>query len=130
MESARFASGQFLIHQAKKAGVWPASADCSSAISRLTLVRRAVPWFKAQWAFQMYARRRHFELRLACACRAQLAVRAADPMLGLVTVVPVLLLLRYELRCTAKSILSRATYTNLLSYKFDIINVDRFITEL
>jgi hypothetical protein len=32
--------------------------------------------------------------------------------LALVAVVPVLLLLRYELRCTAKSTLSRATATN------------------
>lgn len=132
MEAARSASvpANFLVRQTKKAGVWPAFADCTSAAARLTLIRRAVPWFEVHWAFQMYVRRRHFELRLACAFRAQLAVRAAGPMLGPVAVVPILLLLRYELRCIAKSTLSRATAPNSKSYKLDVGNVDTFGTEL
>jgi hypothetical protein len=117
MESARSASMPtiFLVCQTKKAGAWPASANCSSAVSRLTFIRRAVPWFEAHWAFKIYARRRHFELRLACACHAQLAVRAADSMLGLFAVVLGLLVLRYELLCTAKTTGRRAT--NSQSYK-------------
>src|SRR5260370_34317463 len=105
MQSARSASvpAIFLGYQTKKAGAWPASTDCFSAVSRLTLIRRAVPWFEAHWAFESYVRRRHLELPLACACRAQLAVRAADSMLGLVAVVLGLLPVRYELRCTAKT---------------------------
>lgn len=77
----------FFVRQTKKAGAWPASTDCSSAVSRLTLIRRAVPRFEAHWAFESYVRRRRFELRPACACRAQLAVRAADSMPGLVAIV-------------------------------------------
>src|SRR5260370_9973997 len=98
MESARSASvpAIFLVRKTKKAGLWPASADCSSAVSRLTLIRRVVPWFEAHWAFQIYVRRRHFGLRLACACRAQVAVRAADSMLGLVAVVLGFQSVRYE----------------------------------
>jgi hypothetical protein len=67
------------------------------------LIRRTVPWFEAYWAFEIYVRRRRFELRLACACRAQLTVRTADSPLGLVAVVLSLLSIRYELRCTAKT---------------------------
>jgi hypothetical protein len=105
MQSARSVSvpAIFLVRQTKKAGAWPASADCSSAVSRLTLIRRAVPWFEAHWAFEIYVRRRRVELRLACACRAQLAVRAAGSMPGLVAVVLGLLSVRYELGCTAKT---------------------------
>src|SRR5260221_6630395 len=93
MQSARSVPvpANFPVRQTKKAGAWPASADCSSVVSRLTLVRRAVPRFEAHWAFEIYVRRRRFELRLACACRAQLAVHAADSLPGLVAVVPGLL---------------------------------------
>src|SRR5260370_40362757 len=89
MQSARSASvpAIFLGYQKKKAGAWPASTDCFSAVSRLTLIRRAFPWFEGHWAFQTYVRRRHFELPLACACLAQLPVRAADSMLVLFEVV-------------------------------------------
>ena len=93
----------FLVRQTKKAGAWPASPDCSSAVSRLKLIRRVVLRFEAHCAFDIYVRRRHFELRLACACCAQVAVRTADSLLGLAAVVLALLLRRYELRCTAKA---------------------------
>jgi hypothetical protein len=82
----------FLVRQTKKAGAWPASPDCSSAVSRPTLIRRVVPRFEARWAFEIYVRRRHFKLRLACACCAQVAVCTADSLLGLVAVVLGLLL--------------------------------------
>ena len=116
----RFGSRYFAIssvRQTKKAGAWPACADCSSEVSRLTFIRRAVPWIKAHWAFEIYVRRRHFEPRLACACRAQLAVRAADSLLGLYAVVLGLLLLCYEL-----SVLQRPLgrhETNSRSYEVD-----------
>src|ERR1700694_2764324 len=37
----------FLGCQTKKAGAWRASTTCFSAGSHLTLISRAVPWFKA-----------------------------------------------------------------------------------
>lgn len=110
----RFGSRYFaisIVRQTKKAGAWPACADCSSEVSRLTFIRRAVPWIKAHWAFEIYVRRRHFEPLLA------LAVRAADSLPGLYAVVLGLLLLCYEL-----SVLQRPLgrhETNSKSYEVD-----------
>jgi catalase-peroxidase len=40
--------------------------------AQATTIRRAVPWFEAHWAFEIYVRRRHFQLRLACAVQMRL----------------------------------------------------------
>jgi hypothetical protein len=116
----------FLARLTERAGPWPTSADCSSAVSRVTLIRCAVPWFKAHWAFEIYVRRRRFERRLACACRAQPAVRATGSMPGLVTVVLGLVSVRYELGCTATTTgppqrtMTRLLGRNFINYAFAI----------